>query len=351
LSNARKKRYRCVRNAVPTINRNLGQPEWRVASGGRPRAFQGLTGTGRKFGWMATLLERGPAGITVDSADSPLGRWTVATWMPAATSRLMGFVDRIWYFDGSMTHAKERVFPDGRAEIVVMLDERHRDGDAAAEPPFPAVCINGLRTRPSVVVAPPGRCRVLGIRLEPLGACALAAASIQDLADVTIDLHDVLGRAAGELGERCADAARSSDSNPGRGAAEAVRVAAEWAARRIDVAPTLDPAVARAARAIRTARGMVSVDEIGSALGLSRAHLATRFRSRIGVTPKRFARIVRFSNALSLLGEIENIASAAAELSYYDQAHMYRDFDEFAGMTPGAFLAAERYPGSSSLAE
>jgi hypothetical protein len=30
---------------------------------------------------------------------------------------------------------------------------------------------------------------------------------------------------------------------------------------------------------------------------------------------------------------------------------MYRDFDEFAGMTPGSFLAAVRYPGSASLAE
>jgi len=300
---------------------------------------------------MATLLERERAGITVESADSPLGRWTVAASVPPAGSRLSGFVERIWYFDGSMTHAKERVFPNACAELVVMLDEPHRDGDAAGLPAFPPVCINGLRTRPSVVVAPSGRCRVLGIRLETLGACALMGASIRDITDVTIDLHDVLGRAAGELAERCADAACLSASNPARGAAEVVRVAAEWTARRIDVAPTLDPAVAFAARTIKNARGMISVDEIGSTLGLSRANLATRFRSRIGVTPKRFARIVRFSNALSLLGDIENIASAAAELSYYDQAHMYRDFDEFAGMTPGAFLGAQRYAGTSSLAE
>jgi len=315
------------------------------------RAGQGLADTGRKFGPMATLLQAERAGITAESADSPLGRWTVATWMPPAAARLSGFVDRIWYFDGNLTHAKERVFPNGCAEIVVMLDEPHCDGDDAAQPAFPPVCINGLRTRPSVVVAPSGRCRVLGIRLEPLGACALMGASIRDLRDVTIDLRDALGRAAGELAERCADAAQSSVWNPERGAAEVVHVAAEWTAQRIAGAPALDPAVGLAARTITNARGMVSVDEIGSTLGLSRAHLAARFRSRLGVTPKRFARIVRFSNALSLLGRIENIAFAAAELSYYDQAHMYRDFVEFAGMTPGAFLGAQRYAGTSSLAE
>jgi AraC-like DNA-binding protein len=74
-------------------------------------------------------------------------------------------------------------------------------------------------------------------------------------------------------------------------------------------------------------------------------------RDRIGVTPKRFARIVRFSGALLVLGRVETIASAAVELAYYDQAHMYRDFDEFGGMAPGAFLRAPRYAGSSSLAE
>jgi AraC-like DNA-binding protein len=300
---------------------------------------------------MATLLERERAGIAVESADSPLGRWTVASYEPPPLSRLAGFVDRIWYFDGSMTHAKERVFPNGCPELVVMLDEPHRDGDVETLPPFPAVCINGLRTRPSVVVAPSGRCRVLGIRLEPLGACALIGTPIRDLTDVTIDLRDALGRVAGELGERCADAAGLAASQPDRGAAAAVRVAAEWTAQRIGVAPALDLEVERAARAIRNARGMLFVDDVGATLGLSRAHLSARFRASIGVTPKRFARIVRFSNALTLLASSENIASAAADLSYYDQAHMYRDFEEFAGMTPGAFLGARRYAGTSSLAE
>ncbi len=302
-------------------------------------------------GLMATLLEREGAATTVESADSPLGRWTAAHWSPPAGSRLWGLVERIWYFDGSLAHARERVFPDGRAELIVMVDEPHRDGDLVTLPAFPAICINGLRTRPSVVVAPPGRCRVLGIRFEPLGACALLDAPIRDLIDVTIDLHDALGPAAAALGERCADAARLSASHPGRSAAYVVRVAAEWTAHRIGAGDTPDPAVGFAAHAIRNARGTVSVDELGSTLGLSRARFAARFRSQIGLTPKRFARIVRFSDALSLLGRSQNIAAAAADLSYYDQAHMYRDFEEFAGMTPGAFLAARRYAGSSSLAE
>lgn len=281
-------------------------------------------------------------GPIVATHDSPLGRWTTARWSPPSTSPLFERVDCIWYFDGYMTHAKERVFPDGRAELIVMLDEPHRDGDAASLDPFPAVCINGLRTRPSVVVAPQGRCRVLGIRFDPAGACALIRASMRELVDVTIDLRAALGRAAAELGERCAGA---------RSAAGVVRTAAEWLARQMQSEPSADPEVSWTIRAIRGARGLVSMEEIGSQMSLSRARFAQRFCDYSGVTPKVFARIVRFHHALTLLGRVEGIAAASAELAYYDQSHMYRDFAQFAGMTPGAFIGATRYPNSPSVAE
>lgn len=97
--------------------------------------------------------------------------------------------------------------------------------------------------------------------------------------------------------------------------------------------------------------GGVVVDALGSQIGLRRAALAQRFSDAVGVTPKRFARIVRFHTALTLLGRPGSISHAATDLGYYDLAHTHRDFAEFAGMTPGAFVAANRYPGSASLAE
>jgi AraC-like DNA-binding protein len=305
----------------------------------------------RKLGNMAELIEREYACPTVEAAESALGRWTVARWTPPPSSRLFALVEQVWYFDGTLAHQNERVFPDGRAEIIVMLDEPHRDGDSARLPAFPAVCINGLRTRPSVVIAPRGRCRVLGIRVEPLGAYALLQNSIRDLTDVTIDLRDALGGTAEELGNRCADAADAAANNPERAAVDVCRTAAEWVAQRTSGKRVADRTIEWAFGTIRNARGNRSIDEIGYTLGLSRSQFAERFGRLVGVTPKRFARIVRFSNALSTLVREDSIVSTATELAYYDQAHMYRDFREFAGITPRAFLAARRYGGSASLAE
>jgi AraC-like DNA-binding protein len=278
----------------------------------------------------------------VATHDSPLGRWTIARWSPSKLSPLYGNVEQIWYFDGSMTHAKERVFPDALAELIVMLDEPHRDGDVATLDPFPAVCINGLRTRPSVVVAPRGRCRVLGVQFQAAGACALLRSSMKELRDVTIDLRDALGRAAAELGERCADA---------RNAAAVVQTAAQWVTRQIDYDMTRESDVRWAARVIQNSRGVTSIEEIAGRLSAPRARLARRFCEYYGVTPKLFARIVRFDHALSLLQESRDIAAAAAALAYADQSHLYRDFSQFSGMTPGALLSATRYAGSGSVAE
>lgn len=255
-------------------------------------------------------------GLIVESQESALCRWTVARWSPPGTSPLNGLIERIWYFDGTMTYPRERVFPDGAAELIVMLDEPHRDGDSESLEPFPAICINGLRTRPSVVVAPPGRCRVIGVTFLPFGAAA----------------------------------AQSSAWNACRNAAATVRAAARWISRRIGTARG-DALVQWATRSIREQRGALSLDKLGAVLGVTRAQFVQRFREYTGLSPKRFARIVRFQHALALLGGGEDIATVAAELGYYDQPHMYRDFAEFARMSPGEFLSANRYPASASLAE
>jgi AraC-like DNA-binding protein len=155
-------------------------------------------------------------------------------------------------------------------------------------------------------------------------------------------LQDALGRAGAELGERSAQA---------RNAASAVRIAAEWLVRQMSGEDFPDPAVSWAIRAIRRARGLLSMEEIGSRISMPRARLARRFCDYSGVTPKLFARIVRFHHALGVLGSVESIAAASAELDYSDQSHMYRDFTEFAGMTPGEFISSTRYPNSASLVE
>jgi AraC-like DNA-binding protein len=70
------------------------------------------------------------------------------------------------------------------------------------------------------------------------------------------------------------------------------------------------------------------------------------------VTPKRLARIHRFDRALTLVSrEDGSLADVAQRAGFFDQPHMNAEFRELAGLTPGQFLAATRYPNSLSLPE
>lgn len=281
--------------------------------------------------------------VDVRRVESELGCWTQAEWAPNAGDALAGTIDRIWDFDGTLSCARERNFPNGMVELIVQLDEPHRAvHDDVTGAHFPAVCVEGVLTTAAVVEAPRRRCRVVGIRLHPVGAFALLAEPLHALSGVTVDLRDVVGRAAAELGERCCEA---------RNGAERVRAAARWAAARIARARHVDPAIALAARGIVDAGGRDAVAAIEGPTGRSRARFVAAFREHVGVSPKRFARIVRFRRALQLVHVGASLADIALTAGYYDQPHLNAEFRTHSGLTPSAFLRAVRYPHSVSLAE
>jgi methylphosphotriester-DNA--protein-cysteine methyltransferase len=74
------------------------------------------------------------------------------------------------------------------------------------------------------------------------------------------------------------------------------------------------------------------------------------FREQIGLPPKRYARVIRFRRALSLLHEGgRSLAEVATTVGYHDQPHMNRDFRELGGLAPGEFLGMTRYSPTTML--
>jgi len=87
-------------------------------------------------------------------------------------------------------------------------------------------------------------------------------------------------------------------------------------------------------------RGRVRVDGLADEVGWSRKRLWSRFRSQIGLTPKRAAQLVRFDHAAHLLAAGHDAASVAAQSGYVDQSHLHREVKAIAGVTPTAVATA-----------
>jgi AraC-like DNA-binding protein len=101
-----------------------------------------------------------------------------------------------------------------------------------------------------------------------------------------------------------------------------------------------DPLVSRAIARLSDPETVRSVAAIAEELGISERQLERRFVARVGLMPKRFARLARFERAVSLVASAPSLAAAAQHAGYYDQPHFIREFRSFAGIAPAAWLSS-----------
>jgi AraC-like DNA-binding protein len=242
----------------------------------------------------------------------PLSRWVRAFWMLRSGEGGGG--------------AAESVFPDGCVEIVFHLADPFVHVPATGTPAAqPAAMVVGPTTRP-MRIAPSGAVDVVGIRFEPHGAQLGLGLPCEDLVDLALPLADVTALRAGEWMERLA----ASGDWPSR-----VLMLERELQDLVDVRRS-EPLVEAASWIIGRSGGRVTVDMLSRELGVRPRRLERRFRARVGIAPKKLCRITRFQR---LLGDLESgtLAGAAVRCGYTDQAHLTRDFREFAGVTPAAF--------------
>jgi len=189
----------------------------------------------------------------------------------------------------------------------------------------------GLSTGPSLVHgASSWAC--IELRLKPLGARRLFGRPMHELANQVIPLEDVLPQTR-ELVDRLREA---------RSWSARFELLDDFLLRRlarsVDPSPEIEWSWAR----LHGSHGRAPIHELADELGWSHRRLIARFRDQIGLAPKTFARVIRFDRAVKQLRAptTRNLAEIAFDCGYFDQAHLNREFREFAGTTPGAFAAA-----------
>jgi AraC-like DNA-binding protein len=266
------------------------------------------------------------------------------TWRPAAGDPLAPFVEAIAYCDGALYHPRERLFPSGTLELVVHLADHYRVPTPRGPAPLPSVCVSGILSGPVVMHTPAGHCRVVTVRLWPAGARAVIRCPLWELSGQMVELRDVIPGDAASLVHYC------QDERSGRACIAIVR---QWLAARLDTVGSRAGAVSWAVSEIVRHHGALAIDTLRDRTGLSWARLAADFRDQVGVTPKYYARLVRFRRAIELAHASPgpSLSSLALEAGYYDQAHMNAEFRALGGLTPGEFRSSIRYPDAVTIAE
>lgn len=277
------------------------------------------------------------------------GRWTAGEWRYARArpAALAGWVDHLWAYRGPTANRLKRVFPNGCVELIVNFAAPYRIvGGAADATLLRDATVSGLGDTPLVVEQPPFQ-DCMAARLRPAGARALLGRPMVEVVGRNVLLSDLVGSSADELREACAEA----------GTEERLRRFERWLLDRIrrpaaESHPTND-AVAWMIEQLAASHGAVSVERLREETGFSKRRVLSAFRDRVGLTPKRYARVLRFHRALGLLQRAPSsirLVEVAHEARFYDQAHMNTEFRALGGVTPSAFLRARHPVGDGSTA-
>jgi len=237
------------------------------------------------------------------------------------------FIECFWTLDGdgaAPDGAPERILPDGCVELILNFGERflqHTNGVRTIQPRHFLV---GQMTGP-VLISPTGHVELLGIRFHPGGTSPFLRMPMSDVTDSVT-----------ELGALSSDLEREL-SNSGRDVA-AVESALT---RRLLRYHHESPAMKLAARVVNAA-GLISIDQLANDAGISSRQLERRFLREVGIGPKLLGRILRFQQVFRAVERVDAAwASIAVECGYYDQAHLIRDFHQFAQQTPSVLFAEQ----------
>jgi AraC-like DNA-binding protein len=244
------------------------------------------------------------------------------------------FVECVWTLEAERTSEPghpERILPDGCSELILNFGEAFSQHEGRKTKRQPRNFLVGQMTGP-ILISPTGTVELIGIRFHPGGTFPFFRVPMHELTDQVTDL----GSLASGLERSLLDAAVNlSDMSERVVAIEAFLNTYVMQCRH-------DSWLLGLASKVVESGGLVPIDQLAYEAGISNRQLERRFLREVGLGPKMLSRILRFQQVFRAVERCDGAwAPVAIECGYYDQAHLIRDFNQFARQTPTVLFASQ----------
>jgi AraC-like DNA-binding protein len=256
-----------------------------------------------------------------------------ATFRPGPP--LASLIETIWDWDApAAAHRFERILPVANASLIINLaeDETRVYDDATRRcERFGGAALDAPRHR-SFVIDTAEQVRVMGVVFRCGAAAAFFRERMDTLVNAHVDLDDLVAAPFRGIRERLLEA---------HGPRARIAMLCGWLADLADEA-SIPTAIAHATAQLRDAPDLARVTHAHRESGLSPRRFGEVFREHVGMSPKRYTRLQRFRAVVESVqrGERVEWSRVAADGGFYDHPHLVREFRDFAGMTPSAYVAA-----------
>lgn len=252
---------------------------------------------------------------------------------------LTEFVDHFWLIEGGQVPRLEKILPTGTIELVVNLKNNEIHIHDAEQPEryrrFAGAVFSGTYSRSFVCNALQHEA-MMGVHFRPGGAFPFLGTEVNELTNTHANLTDLWGRSGHELRERLCTGPTSH---------RLFRIMEGALRDRLHHQTTCEHQMKIALKLFAMGGNGVSVRDVSQELGFSQRRFIQMFNAHVGLTPKVFCRIQRFQRARVLAEKVEtpHWAELAVACGYFDQSHLIRDFQEFAGSTPRMYSVQQHH--------
>lgn len=239
-------------------------------------------------------------------------------------------VDHFWLIEGGQTPRLEKILPCGTSELVVNLKNNEIHIHDADQPEryqrFSGAVFSGTYSRSFVCNALQHEA-MMGVHFRPGGAFPFLGTEASELTNAHANLADLWGRSGLKLRERLCTAPTSQ---------RLFQIMEDALRDRLHNHSSCERQMKIALKMFAMGGTRASVRDVSQELGFSQRRFIQMFNSQVGLTPKVFCRIQRFQRARVLAEKLEtpHWAELAVACGYFDQSHLIKDFQEFAGSTP-----------------
>lgn len=218
---------------------------------------------------------------------------------------LSKYIDCFWNCNNcSLENASTLVTPDTCTDIILRY---FTSGNSE-----PEIFISGEMTKANMVIIPPKQ-QYLGIRFKPGFLSPFLSIPMSELTDQDVPLKDVNKH----LFEICHSLVGIEDQKV------QLQTISYKIKKIIQSLDGIDPLVEYLIKLIQSSNGQITIKELSLRTGYSARHIQRLFNNVVGLSPKLFARLVRFNKVKK---------DNSKRDCYYDQSHFCREYKEF--MTP-----------------
>lgn len=231
-----------------------------------------------------------------------------------------------------------RLIPDGYPELVFALEKRFAMQQNDGFHRHPEVGFIGQLSKTLEVKADLGA-KALYVKMYPWTPSLLMNVPQNLLINSVADLKNLIPTLEiQELHYRLQDAENLTST---------IQHLETYLIKKIQSNPQFNPILHLSVSKIFFEKGQTEMDTLTQSIKISSRYLEKLFKEQIGISPNRYARLIKIKKASMLLAEErpDNLTSFALENGFYDAAHFSRDFRKLAGFSPTEFIKyAESFP-------